>query len=292
MTDAASPVDRLIALLSKKGLHGSFNPASARQIAEANAVAPLPDPMTRLYLTVDAIRFGQVEPFMIDDYIDVNSDRDPDGELARMVFVASDLAAGWFFVDPVDALGLGAGFTFWVDRGSQAADDCIPAAPSLIDLFEEAEAGGRPWQGPMLGDRAVQRLTDLLSRSKAVATRPPVDPALFHAPGQMPLPLRLGDIYMASNGFLLVGSGREFTAMQAATAVPGTDAGFGHPGAVWIGTGPGGVRYATTTGIGWRGLPADRMLAIAPDQSPEDAPVLGRTADVWSRWIAEEEEAM
>lgn len=292
MTDAQSPDDRLIALLARKGIRGAFNPATARQIAAATAAAPLPDPMTRLYLTVDAIRFGEVEPFMIDDYIDVNTDRDPDGELAGMVFVAADLAAGWFFVDPADALGLGPGFVCWVDRGSRAADDCIPAASSLIALFEQAEAGGRPWQAPMLGDRAVTRLAGLLSRSRAVATRPPVDPALFHAPGQLPLPLRLGDIYMASNGFLLVGSGREFTPMAEATAVPGTDPGLGHPGAVWIGRGPGGVRYASTTGIGWRGLPADRMLALAPGQSPDTAPVLGRTADVWSRWIIEEEEAM
>jgi hypothetical protein len=159
----------------------------------------------------------------------------------------------------------------------------------LIDLLESAAAGGTPWKAPMLGDRAVARLVGLLRSSPAVATRAPVDPARFHDPGRPAIPLRLGDILMEANGFRLHLSQREFPGLEAIAPVPDTDAGTGYPGALWLGRGPEGMRYASTTGNGWRDLPADRMLAVAPGQSAATAPVLGRTADVWARWIKEDE---
>lgn len=292
MSDAhAMPTaaQRLDALLVQLQVRTPFRPPGARALTAAQALALLPEPLAHFYGQLDLLRFGALELFQIDDYIEVNRERAGFDELAQGVFVASDLAEGWFFVDPVDFMGLGEGFVFWCDRGLLAADECVPAADSLIDLLEAAALGGKPWQAPPLGERALARLVERLQHSPAVATRPPVDPARFHLPGAPALPLRLGDILMQADGFLLPVSQREFFGLAAIAPVPGSGDSPHAPGALWVGQAPQGQRLASSTGSGWRGLPADRLLAVAPGQAPEEAPVLGRTADVWTRWIQDDE---
>ncbi len=284
-----TPEQRLDALLAARGVHVDVSAASRRELAHAQALAPLPRPLAHLYEKVDLLRIGGVELFQVDDYIDVNTQRRNFEELSDAIFVGSDLAEGWFFVDPIDFMGLGAGFVFWCERGALVADDCVPAAPSLIDLLEIAARGESPWRGPMLGDRAVSRLSVLLEQSPAVATRPPVDPALFHEPGHPQLTLRMADLLMQSNGILLPASQRELSPYEAMQPVAGSAHDDGMPGAVWVGHGPHEVRYATTSGNGWLGLPADRLLAVAPGVPPEAGTLLGRTADVWARWIEDDQ---
>lgn len=283
-----TPAARLTALLSAGGLTRRFRPAGAADLAEANAVAPLPEPMTTLYLSVDEFRFGEVQSFALADFIEVNEVRAGFGELAEGIFVASDLADGWFFVDPFGFMGLGPGFVFRVERGRFAADDCVPAAESLIDLFEAGARGETPWKGPMLGDRALDRLIARLGAGAGVEPRSPLDPARLVAPGQIALPLRLGRLLEHANGFLLYRSDREFLGIEGIAPVAGSGAEAGLAGALWIGRGPGGRRYAMTTGLGWRDLPAERMLAVAPGEDPARAATLGRIWDIWARWIDEE----
>ena len=282
--------DRLISVFAAQGTKVPFQPASEEQIAEAASVAPLPEPLPTLWRNVDLARFGKLEMFQMADFIEVNEVRDSFDDLAEGVFVASDLADGWFFVDPTGFMGMGAGTVFWVERGRLIADDCVPAGRSLIDLIEAAAAGETPWKAPMLGDRAVDRLIARLRKSDSVETRAPLDPRLLTAPGQPPLPLRLGRMLEASNGFLLYRSEREFKGLAAIEPVADTGE-ADLPGALWIGRGPQGRLYASTTDAGWRGLPADRLIAVAHGQRADDAPVLGRTADIWNRWISEDEAA-
>jgi hypothetical protein len=283
-----TPSERLNALLQREGLKRRFNPASARDLAAANAVASLPEPLTALYLAVDEFRFGEVAPFAISDFIEINEVSPEYSEVGEGIFVASDLADGWFFVDPTGFMGLSAGFVYWVERGRFVADDCVPAAESLIDLFEQAAVGATPWKGPMLGDRALDRLLGLLASSKAVAQRPPIDPPLFARPGQVPLPLRLARLLEQANGFLLHISQREFAGIADIAAVQGSGQSEGLAGALWVGHGPGGQRYAMTTGIGWRDLPGERMLGVGAGEGAAQAPVFGRVWDVWSRWIEDD----
>ncbi|MEQ8766304.1 MAG: hypothetical protein RL885_20485 [Planctomycetota bacterium] len=291
MSSSQTPAERLFALLYRQGIQTPSQPASSSELAEANDVAPLPEPLETLYRQVDLIRFGEVEPFQVADYIEVNEEREGLTELEEAVFVASDLSDGWFFVDPTGFLGLGPGFVFWVERGRLEADDCVPVATSLIELFEVAAAGETPWRSPMLGDRAIQRLLERLESSSAVATRAPLDPARLRAPEQIALPFRWARVLEHTNGFLLVRSNREAFGLFEIEALPGSGEEARLPGAIFVGRGPGGERYVSTTGLGWRGLPADRMLRVAAGQDPLEAPVLGRTADVWTRWILEDEEA-
>jgi hypothetical protein len=187
-------------------------------------------------------------------------------------------------------MGLAPGFVFWLERGRFAADDCVPAAESLIDLLEAAADGATPWKAPMLGDRALARLLARLDRRDGVETRAPLDPARFHSAGQIPLPIRLGRLLEHTNGFLLPRSGREFHGIEGISPVDGSGKEAGLAGALWIGQGPSGQRYAMTTGIGWRDLPGERVLAVAPGQDADDGPVLGRVWDVWARWIDGEED--
>lgn len=289
---SSDTVARVAAFAARQGLPTGQPPAhTSKALARAQAVAPLPLALEALYARADALRVGGVELFQLDDYVDVNRDRSHFGELAEGIFVASDLASGWFFVDAADALGLGPDFVHWCDRGSMTADDCVPAAPSLIDLLEAAERGESPWLAPMLGDRAVARLRDLLARSRAVATRAPLDPSRLREPGRPPLTLRLADILLAADGVLLPRSGRELLPYESMTPVPGSVPREGDLPAVWIGRGPQGVRYGSTADTGWQGWPGDRLFAVAPGQSLHEAVLLGRTADVWSHWIQADEQA-
>lgn len=287
--DAMTPAERLTALLAAEGVTGRMDPATVADLARAAAAAPPPAPMTDLWLRVDIIRFGEVEPFHWEDFIEVNEDRAGFGEVGGDVFVASDLADGWFHVDVAGRQGLGPGFVFWSERGRWDADDAVPAAESLIELFEAAAAGRTPWKAPMLGDRAVARLLAALDASPAVGAAPPVDPMRLPDPDAPRLPRRLAKVLEAADGFLLPASDRVHWGLSRIAPVAGAVGVAGLPGAFWIGEGPSGLRYATTTAAGWRGLPSERMIAVAPGEDPDAAPVLGRTADVWTRWITEDE---
>jgi hypothetical protein len=280
----ATASERLTALLAAQGVTGRFNPASATDLAQANAVAPLPAPLTQLYLNIDMIRFGDLEPFHIEDYLEVNGLREDFGPLSAAVFVASDLADGWFFVDPGSFMGLAPDFVFWVERGMMELDECVPVAETLIDLFEASASGQHPWRAPPLGDRAVTRLQTRISEAPHVVCHAPLDPATRGAQ----ITPRVRQILEHSDGFWLEKSGRVFTGFAEITPLHAAQSEM--PDAHWIGTGPHGVRYATTTGSGWRDLPADRMILIAPDTDPNDGVVLGRTADVWNLWIRQDEE--
>ncbi len=283
-----TPEARLDALLERMGVPVGDG-ADDETISEASEVAPVPPAMAALFRRTDLVRFGEVEPFEIAAYIEVNEDRATYDEVASGIYVASDLADGWFFVDPDGFMGLGAGFVFWVERGRFAADDCVPAAESLIDLFEAAADGETPWKAPMLGERALDRLLRLLRTTSSASCRAPLDPDRLRAPGQFALPRRLSRILEEANGFRLHLSEREFFGLERIRPVEGTGEAFGLPGAVWIGEGPDGVRYAGTCGTGWLGLPADRMIEIRPGANPEDALLLGRTPDVWAAWIRQDE---
>ena len=286
-TDLTTAAERLNALLDRMGIGARHAPASALDLAEANAVATLPEPLSTLYLMVDCVRFGAVEAFALADFIEVNEARDAFGELRAGVFVASDLVDGWFFVDPTGFMGMDAGSVFFVERGEFSADECIPVAGSLIELFEVAASGGEPWKAPALGDRALEDLLGRLRRRDGVELRTPADPARFREPGRPALPLRLARLLEATDGFLVLHAAREFFGFGDIRAVEGAEVAAGLPAALWVGRGPDDRRYAMSTGIGWRDLPAERLVAVLPGQGVDDAPVLGRVWDVWSRWIEE-----
>ncbi len=275
------------------GRHGSaFRPqidADTRQAFLGLSPSPA---LRRVFEKTDALSFDSMQLFDLSDFIDVNRHPEQLDEVGAGLFFADDLSDGYFFIDQDDFMGLGSGFVFWVSRGGLSVDECIPVAESFMNFLELAEQGDAPWDtAPTLGERAISRLGKLLVSSDAVECRPAIDPEHLQQQSRdrtLPVPAALGRIWAYADGFLLIDSGREFFGIEKTEPVIGTRTRIDEPGALWIGNEPGGVRYATTVGL-WGDLPPDRMIAVNSDQEIADGALLGRTADVWTRWILEDQ---
>lgn len=249
-----------------------------------NAVASLPEQLRQLYAFDAELFVDGFELFEPAVYQDVNSDRDEFGELSEMVFFADDQSGGFFFLDSKDQLGLGEGFVCWVDRSMMSADEVIPLAPNVAEFLAILRSGLDIYDHTTLGDKSLRRLFDALESLPAdVDARPPIDVDQLAATQQrrrLQVTYATGEILMRANGILFGQSGREFFSLDqmsecadGAVVIVGSDPALGHLG---------------VTRGDWQDLPAERLIAFRDVQHPEDGQVLGRLADVFHFWIAEE----
>ncbi len=261
-------------------------PATPKDIALAERSRAMPDELRRLYLASDGLQLGAVEVFDLDDYADVNGQEDLSQELPGAVFFGSDRADGFVFIDVAGSLGLGDGSVLWTDRSELSVDEAVPCADGLARFLSAVLRGDRPWTGRSIGQRATERLAQTIAaHPDRVDARPGLSDGevgrICRERG-LPAPFGLGDLVRVANGLRIVGSGQELIPIEAMSIAEGSD-----EGAIWVGSAPDGVRFAVTR-PGWRGLPADRLIAVPPGGDIEQGVNLGRLAEVVANWIVAE----
>lgn len=256
-------------------------PADPAMLAQMRRVARWDEQLEALYsITGDmsAEQFDLFEPAL---FVDVNSDRDSFGELADLSWFGADFGSGFFAIDVGDVVGLGNGAIVRADRGDLTADSLVPVANTLAEFLKALNAGDAVSQGPTLGQRAAKRLeASLNAMPSTIETGPPLDPIAFveaRARGVM-VPMPLAALLRRANG-LLLGEQRQIWPFERMHTVA-------DGGAVAVGEDKKLGVVAVTLGD-WQDLPADRLFAFKPGQPPESGQLLGRTADVITRWIEE-----
>lgn len=171
---------------------------------------------------------------------------------------------------------------FWADRAVMEADALVPAGENLADFLERLHAGTRPGTGPTLGERAKARmLAALEALPETIERGPPIDYSAFTQAREdrgLIVTWTLADLLLEANG-LLLSPQRQIWPFERMTMIA-------EGGAVAIGEDAALGTLAVTLG-GWQDLPADRIFAFSPNTSPENGRLLGRTADVLTRWIEE-----
>jgi hypothetical protein len=281
----ASNDDTIYSVLDQVG--DGWTSGRPEQIAETEAVlgVPLPPELRAFYETVDGGYIGEVMIFGLDDVRVVNPEYRawiPSG-----VFFAADGGQGFFFVDAdggVDAPGA----VLWTDRGVCIPDDCVPCAPSLVELLRALGAGARPWNGDSLRDRAMEAMQLALAaapdRWHASAQADVV--ACRKASGRLVAKVReLEHLAAVADGLIVPAAGVTLRPLERIEPVDGAQVEDGLTGALWIGERSDGTRLALTV-RGWREPNGGRVLAVAPGQDPKDAPVLGSLPEVVRGWLA------
>jgi len=186
-------------------------------------------------------------------------------------------------VAAVWATSLGAGFVFWVDRGTMGADDAVPCGDDLLAFLAAVQSGERPWLAPTLGDRAIERFRQAVeSRPESVEVRPGLEGHAFQRALEerdYTVTYATGRILSITDGIYFAKSERRIHPFEqqrgienGAIAVVGSDPDLGHLG---------------VTRGDWQGLPADRLIAFTDLDHPEHGRLLGRFADVLTFWIEE-----
>lgn len=272
------------------GLFGPGSPPAADDLRAAQALRPMPPLLARLYGRANGISCDRVDVLDIEEYQAINEQRELFEDLPGCVAFGGSRGDDWFILDPGDMLGEGAETVHRVDRGELTPDACRPVAPDLPAFLDEAVAGAAFEGGRTLAELALDRLFDAIARRPdAVDLRPGLgEDALFKAMDSgLPVGFGLVDLYRRADGLLLPDVGIRVDGVGDLAAVEATRDETGRPGALWAGSGPGGVRLAVTTG-GWRGLPPDRLIMVAPGADIATAAPVGRLADALRGWIGEE----
>ena len=262
---------------------GQGRPATEADLKRMELAAPVPPDLRALYLRDAELFIPGFELFEPAIYEDVNTDRAAYGELSEMVFFADDQAEGFFFIDALDLLGLGAGFIYWVDRGLMGADEVVPIGPSLAEFLAILEEGIDPRMGPTLGQRAIERFAAALEDLPGtVDASPPVDRAAFRKAQEergLQLTIATGEVLLRANGLYFADAERQIHPLDRMMAVAeGRVAVVGHDPR---------LGYLGVTRGDWQDLPADRLIAFQDLDHPEDGQILGRFADVLTYWIEE-----
>lgn len=270
--------------------HGQESPAAANLVGGLKKLG-IPS------ILRDLFEFGYAHPFkggeILDAYdaLQFNTERADYGDLSMGIYFAMDTSSGLYFVDPVDFLGLGAGYVYWVDQAVFGVDYCVPAAENILQFLAFANGGSRDWPNEKpLGQLAEQRLFDTIKASDSVDCGPELTELQLlkqlKESDNFFLPFCLIRILLTANGFILLESGKRFfnlTQIIETTNLNQVE------GLIWVGSAPNGLLYGMTT-TEWNGYPSNRVIAVAAGQDINTVPVLGRTADVWTRWIKDEEE--
>lgn len=135
-------------------------------------------------------------------------------------------------------------------------------------------------------DALIARLLQTGDQAVPGGPPPPEELAQARAASAVPMPAELERVYLRADGVYLPHGAALFDTYDFAAVNERAHLFTDLPGAValWVGDGPGGVRYAVTLGV-WRDLPEDRLVAVAEGGDPATAPVLGRLADVVASWV-------
>jgi len=257
-------------------------PAEPDLFAEMRRIAALDEGLEAIYAVTGELSGEQFNLFEPALFIDVNAGTEDSDELAALTWFGADYASGFFGVDTQGVIGLGEGAVFWADRAVMEADALVPAGENLADFLEQLHAGLRPGTGPSLGDRAKARMLAALDRlPESIERGPPIAYSAFtEARGERGLIVTwaLADLLLKANGLLLSPQRQIWPFERMTMIVEG--------GAVAIGEDAALGTLAVTLGS-WQALPADRMFAFTPGTAPENGRLLGRTADVLTRWIEE-----
>lgn len=260
--------------------------ARPEEIPETEAVlgAPLPPELRAFYETVNGGFLGEVAIFGLDVVRRVNPEYR--GWIPSGVFFADDGGDGFFFVD-ADGGVQAPGAILWTDRGTCVADDSVPCAASLVEFLRAVGGGARPWKGDTLRDRALAAMAEALAAA----------PDRWRAAGQADLEAcilarsRLGaksreleQLAAMADGLVVPGAGVTLRTLDRVEPVGGAQTEQGLPGALWIGGRDDGARLAVTV-RGWREPSGGRVVAVAPGQSAQDAPILGALPSVVRAWL-------
>lgn len=283
--------DALAVVLDRIEAAGAFGPGSppdAEELAEAEAVRPMPPTLAQACRRADGMTFPQLEVFDLGDYADVNGDPELFARLPGVVFFASDLRDGFFLLDPERTLGEGPDAVFWADRGVLGADECRLAAPDLVTFLAAALDGELPSDGPEVGARSLDRLMDAIAAHPESVTAHPGygSPNALLAARDLGLPVPFGviDFYERCDGLYLKELKLEIVGLKQLEGIAETRDASGAYGALWMGRDAAGRGYAVSCG-GWRDLPENRLLAVTTPPDLATAAPLGRFTDVLRIWI-------
>jgi|GEM_PF-5114969 len=259
-------------------------PTTASEFKSMNRIARLTPQLEQVYSEVSELGVGEVEFFEPEIYCDVNNERADFGDLAEMLFFANDKASGFFFIDTLDILGLGAGFVYWTDRGLMGADDVVPCAKDVAAFLADLEAGKKPWLASSLGQRAVERFREAVANAPPeLLFRPPVNPDEFSQMREekgLLIPYLTGEVLWVANGMQLQKGDREIYALaQMKPLQDGHLILFGFDRT---------LGYLAVSFNGWNNIPDDRLIAFHNYDNPETGQLLGRVPDVLTFWIEQE----
>lgn len=267
--------------------------AAMQEQAVSQAGRPIPDELRIVYARANGAELISADLLDIADFITFNELPGRFVELPGAVIVGSDRGDGVFLLDPQGALGHGTDTVYMADLGLMVADLCRVAETNFA-LFIEAALAGRSFRdAPTLAKQSLQQLFAAIDAHpgrvelrSALPIFERIGPE-YKTASRAPL---LGEFYDRYNGLAIPRAGVEIGGMGDVAAVVSSLDATGRPGCLHVGQVAGLEAYVSTGG-GWRGLPADRLLLAPNDAELDSAAPLGRFPDVLRTFILAEEAA-
>ena len=286
MSEARQRLERLVARLAAAGADISPpDPALAADTLDALVVRP-PDEIRDLYQLADGLDLGRVEVFTLEELADVNTQPVLRRGLRAPLFFASDGGDGFFFLDTTASL-VERNQVVWANRGLPYPDFAVPCGADLAGFLERASAGEEPWLADTFEERWVAAVGAFLDRTDRYQARPPSTVEEFMAARQrcgVRFPALLSALLERTDGLAIPPAGVELHGVAAVAPVEETRDDDGRPGALWIGQRAAtGERFAMSL-LGWRGLGAGVVVAVAPGVAPTDGVLLGPLPQALDRW--------
>jgi hypothetical protein len=225
--------------------------------------------------------------------------------LPGALFFAHDGNVGWYFVDTAGTVGGTPGAVLWTEHRPLVRGDIDRIAPGntvriardIAGFLHAATRGDlQPRRRPTIDDTDAAELEALLKeRQDRWIGAPPRDVVeLFEMgirlgcriTGDLEVVLRISDGLELPYAHVAIWPAQRIERAGAADRLPEeVYEQVRFPTGFWIGT-RGARRLLCCTGhTGWRGLEENTVVAVAPGEAIDDAPVLGRLGTLVRTWV-------